>query len=156
MRQRPEPDIAFMRRVHTTLRDLPNWREYPGLYWDQGVFREVYVDRLVRTDTGEPMCETAMCFAGWAVELSPDITWAHDTMALRSMVRNTSDSEPVVLLRADLTTAHDSITGEQLRAAEYARRRLGLTHIQADELFGSDNSLHDLAEIIDRIEKGAL
>ncbi|MBF6062832.1 hypothetical protein IU500_13375 [Nocardia terpenica] len=155
MTPRPEPDIAFMRRVLSVLRGLSNQHEFPGMFWDQVVYREVHYDRFIHTDDGVPTCETAMCFAGWVVELSPDIGWAYDALTLRDNVRGTPDEEPVYL-RADLTTARDPETGQELLADEYAQQRLGLTDRQATALFDSHNTLDDLAEIIDRIETGAL
>ncbi|WP_054812215.1 hypothetical protein [Nocardia arizonensis] len=156
MIRRPAPDIRFATRVLATIADLPNHPRHPGLSWDQGIYRRVEVHEIVHADTGAPVCATALCFAGWVVELDPEVDWAYDTMTLRTRHLAEDTVNPPVRLDWDLTTAVDLATGHRLYAHEYARRRLGLSDIQAETLFSSTNTLDDLAEIIARISGGRL
>lgn len=156
MIRRATPDIRFARKVIDTIASLPDQRRHPGLTWDQEFFRMVDVATIVRADTGAPLCPIAMCVAGWVVELDPDVGWAYDAMTLRTAGLTDDTTMPPVRLDADLTTARDLATGKQLRAAEYAARRLGLSEPQAHEMFHSANTLDELTEIIDRIERGRL
>ncbi|MGW4364567.1 hypothetical protein ACWEKT_02890 [Nocardia takedensis] len=156
MIRRTTPDIRFAMRVLTTIAELPNHPRHPGMSWDQTYFRTVYVGDVVCANNGAPMCATALCFAGWVVELDPDVDWAYDTMTLRNRHFAEDTGRPAVQQDLILTTAVDLATGHLLCADEYAERRLGLTHNQAMTLFQGSNTLDDLAEIIGSISKGAL
>ncbi|MFG1796736.1 hypothetical protein [Nocardia sp. NPDC049149] len=156
MIRRMVPDLRFARRVLDTITTLPDRHRHPGLEWNQDVYRAVDVDAVIHADTGAPVCRTALCFAGWVVQLDPDVDWAYDSMTLRTAGLTDDTTWPPVHLHHDLTTARDLSTGDQLPAREYAKRRLGLSGLQASQLFLGANTLGDLAEIIDRIGKGQL
>ncbi|MEV6324543.1 hypothetical protein AB0M45_25635 [Nocardia sp. NPDC051787] len=156
MIRRAIPDIRMMRRVVDTITTLPDHRRHPGLSWDQTVYREINIHEIVHSDTGAPVCRTALCFAGWVVELDPDVAWAYDSMSLRIAKLTDATVQPPVQLSPDLTTARDLTTGRQLLARDYATRRLGLNTVQANALFLATNTLDDLTEVIDRLEKGVL
>ncbi|WP_067844499.1 hypothetical protein [Nocardia lijiangensis] len=156
MIRRPTPDIRFARRVLGTIRSLPDHSRYPGLGWDQWVYRVVDVRNVVHAEDGTPVCRTTMCFAGWVVELDRDVDWAYDSVTLRTLFLNDDTVSPPIQLSPDLTTARDLTTGANLTAHEYAERRLGLTARQSVELFLATSSLDDLAEALDRIERGTL
>ncbi|MET7771415.1 hypothetical protein [Nocardia sp. NPDC005366] len=156
MIRRLAPDMRFATRVLTTIADLPDHPRHPGLTWDQTYYREVDVEDVVYADNGAPVCATAMCFAGWVVELDPEVDWAYDSMTLRVNELTDHTTSPPITLSAGLTTAVDLSTGHRLYADEYAQRRLGLTSDQAATLFLWSNTLDDLAEIIDRISRGRL
>lgn len=156
MIRRTSPDIRFATQVLTTITDLPNHPRHPGLSWDQTFYREVDVDDVVYADNGAPVCRTALCFAGWVVQLDPEVDWAYDSMTLRIQELTDDTASPPVTRSVSLTTAVDLATGHLLYADEYAQRRLGLTPDQAAALFLWSNSLEDLAEIIGRISRGHL
>ncbi|WP_225728878.1 MULTISPECIES: hypothetical protein [unclassified Nocardia] len=156
MIRRTSPDIRFARTVLDTIRALPNHTRHPGAVWDQWVYREVDIHGLVYADNGATLCRTAMCFAGWTVELDPDVGWVYDTMSLRIAGLVNTSGRQQIRVNPDLTTALDLATGQHLIARDYAQRRLGLTSRQATELFAATNTVDDLAEIIDRIGKGLL
>ncbi|WP_062989863.1 hypothetical protein [Nocardia anaemiae] len=156
MIRRATPDIRFARRVLDTIAHLPDHPHHPGMEWDQRAYRFIHIHDIIHADTGAPVCRTTMCFAGWVVELDPDVAWAYDSMTLRTAGLADDTTCPPVQLAPDLTTARDLTTGRNLRASAYARRRLGLTVRQADELFFATNTLDDLTEAIDRIGKGQL
>ncbi|WP_280455540.1 hypothetical protein [Nocardia brasiliensis] len=149
-------DLRFARRVLDTITALPDHRHHPGLEWHQDVYRAVDVDALIWADNGVPVCRTALCFAGWVVQLDPDVEWAHGSMAIRAAELPDDPARPPVHLPANLTTARDLTTGERLTAREYATRRLGLTELQAGQLFIGANTLDDLTDTIDRFDKGLL
>ncbi|GAA5087213.1 hypothetical protein [Nocardia iowensis] len=156
MIRRAVPDLGFARRVIDTIVALPDQARHPGLEWNQDVYRAVDIDAVIYADTGTPVCRTALCVAGWVVQLDPDVAWAYDSMTLRTAGLTDDTTQPPVQLAADLTTARDLTTGEQLPAREYAKRRLGLTELQAGQLFLGTNTLDDLTEIIEAIDKGRL
>ncbi|WP_109523608.1 MULTISPECIES: hypothetical protein [Nocardia] len=156
MIRRLVPDTRFALRVLTTIADLPDHPRHPGLSWDQTFYRTVDVEEVVHADNGAPVCRTALCFAGWVVQLDPDVDWAYDTMTLRTRHLTDDTVRPPVRLEWDLTTAVDLATGLRLHAHEYAERRLGLSHVQAGALFLGSNSIDDLADVIGRIGRGQL
>ncbi|MFI6045334.1 hypothetical protein ACIA8C_27140 [Nocardia sp. NPDC051321] len=156
MIRRATPDIRFARRVLDTIAALPDQRRHPGLEWSQDVYRAVDIDAVVYADTGTPVCRTALCFAGWVVQLDPDVGWAYDSMTLRTAGLTDDTTRPPVQLEADLTTARNMATGKLLSARVYAKLRLGLTEPQAAQLFLGTNTLEDLTETVEAIDKGRL
>lgn len=90
-------------------------------------------------DQANYRCDTGMCFAGWACELSGG-TWSTgpDGPLSDYLIAEPDDGEDM-FGRWDmrLVTAHNR-----------ARRLLGLDGGQADELFDQDNDLDDLRRMV--------
>lgn len=100
--------------------------------WDQTVWRRK-----------DPVCGTAMCFAGWAVTLAGD-QWASEAVEATE-IRGDDDSFLVKI-------GDDRVQEVDDRAAEL----LGLTYEQVDLLFFSLNDLDDIRLIVGEICEGAL
>lgn len=78
-------------------------------------------------------CETGLCFAGWTAELS-GAKWDDPKDPL----------DPYVVVGDDV-----------VHVSSYARKALGLTGDEAEELFSGFNRLRHLREIVAEFEKEA-
>lgn len=108
-------DIPAMRAVLAQIEAHPET-------WDQSTWR----------------CQTGMCFAGWAAELSPDIQWTLGADAVSD--ESYHDAE----VTFDGCRTHVSFAAESV---------LGLSQDQADLLFASGNTLDEIKTIVDAIEE---
>lgn len=98
--------------------------------WDQ----EFWAKRLI-DDAGNE-CGTAFCCAGWAVKIArPDLEFIWEGRAA-SRVR-----DPAAALTDDIE--------------DVARRLLGLTAAEADNLFNEDNTFDDLCYVVEKIKQRA-
>ncbi len=117
--------------------------------WNQSVWRE-FKERFNRsTKSYEPSCNTAMCLAGWTVELDPKSRWAiTPEMVLEN--RELADcwaTDMAVAAKSDIgrgqfatfTFGKKEIPVISVRAR--AKNALGLNETSAKLLFNGDNDL---------------
>lgn len=96
-------------------------------------------------------CETGMCFAGWAIELSGDAQW---------LFPPNDPWYPYDLAPADgeepdsVAVLDDDTQVPSVSAASRATRILGLTTREASLLFHPGNTLSRIRELIDNIKEG--
>lgn len=84
-------------------------------------------------ETYHTECGTAYCCAGWTVKLArPDLRFIWQGL--------------------DADTVEDPATGLSGGVSDIARRLLGLTVSEADQLFEGDNTLADLQRIVREIK----
>ena len=122
------PNIEALREVLDTIHSTPMQSEtedgiLTSIEWDQEVYRESDSDN----------CSTALCFAGWTVELSRDWQWVspHNDEAQHA-------------------------DGRWASACEAATEILGLTEETADALFHAWNDLGEIGMIVAQIENGEI
>lgn len=112
---------------------------YKGPRWDQEIWRTVN------------LCGTRMCAAGWTNELdarrrNEQDSWVDDGPFLRA------SADEIENFPAYVQDIHDD-NGHWVQVVETpwrARRLLGLTEDQADELFYDTDDIDDLMKVIDR------
>lgn len=104
-------------------RTLAHIEAHPGT-WQQDTYR----------------CETGMCFAGWACELAGG-RWAFPADGARPQY--------LLAVQGDDPREVRFISGHRvIRAADRARRILGLSHGQSLRLFDEDNNLTSLRAMV--------
>lgn len=92
-------------------------------------------------------CETGMCFAGWACELDGG-KWAFPLGA--------GCNNETFLVACDDDDAGDTfeLDGQEVVDVEIrARRILGVTEDQGDELFQADNDILDLRRMVGQLAR---
>lgn len=139
----PVIDVALLRKTLEHIEAHQN-------EWYQGSWR------IPRTTSS---CGTAMCFAGWATEIM-DGEWISRTGEY--VIANEADREWVAgLENGGCDVFGDSMIRErpngrgEIHCSYRARRLLGLSQKQANDLFSGRNDLDDLREIVDRLERAA-
>lgn len=117
------PNIEALEKVYDTIyvRQDDNSKDSQGRYWDQSTWRDY------------DECGTAMCFAGWAIELDPGYSF------------NSHYVNGDILDYVDVTDPE----GFVLTVQQAAREILGLTPEQGTELFLGTNEIEDIRAIID-------
>jgi len=105
--------------------------------WEQKTYRAFLADPIPRTDL-PGRCDTALCVAGWAIELSPEWRWLHE-----APTHDGWDDDLVVP-----ATCPDP-DGNEVDAWEAGTDILGLTGDQANALFDAENSLQTVLAMID-------
>jgi hypothetical protein len=132
-----KPNIAKLEKVYTFI-------EAHQDRWDQSVWRELNDYDGPAADVSTDRCKTAMCFAGWAVELD----------GCRWLERTPGEHGDLLLARkSDSADEVFFIGGKPLTTAlRRARQILGLSHQQAGNLFSGDNSLKDIRAFIDALK----
>lgn len=121
-----EPNEPLLRKT------LEHIQHHPE-HWDQLAYRHfLYPEGVKIRKTINPAieCGTAMCFAGWACDIS-GVTWRDHT-----------------------TSAILDEHGQIKSANDEARDLLGLTDRQAVALFDTGNTIADLERIVDDIIEG--
>lgn len=140
----PDIDIDFLDKVMTQVKAVakePYFDHERGSWmtWDQGDWHvegayRMNLKRVIPeaavTDNGNEACGTAMCFAGWAAELDPNVTWIDPSSAVVRTAEGKLDIET------------------------WATKRLGLTSSQAALLFDAGNSIEDLEDFVTRLKDG--
>ena len=132
--------------------------------WDQGVWRYVSLGsrtpQKVAALKKAPECGTAMCFAGWAAQIS-GCTWAVSTQKLvaEALEENYQVEDTSILATPEeratgLGWYDDDRKAYLVSARDRAKRELGLTEAEANELFAGGNTLTDLRRIITCIKRG--
>jgi hypothetical protein len=112
-----------------------------------------------RTDSGHPIedfpddplneeCDTAGCLAGWVafldrVKWATKHPWMHYGDQVADPDRCTCPPE-----------SRFCICGNHMRVATYAQERLGLSAVEADSLFGPENTVDDLRAGIKALVNG--
>lgn len=151
----PEPNIALLDKVLDQIQLTDEW--------SQGDWRNVINYNEVRDEKAD-RCKTAMCFAGWAVELDGG-KWLYSNKELaRAIINNQTYRTDALHATAEeiraktyYLTDHSLTDGQVpvVDAESRARSILGLTTIEADSLFRGENSLEDLKRIVGDIKSGA-
>jgi hypothetical protein len=78
-------------------------------------------------------CGTSFCFAGWGLVLTDHILRDYEVDGLRYM---------------QLDDSREAVSGDVSSAAA---RELGVTHWDAEDLFGADNTREELGECVAEI-----
>lgn len=161
----PTINVDLLRQVVAHIKVLVTAQtqpEYSGDVWDQNQWRTgaFYSLQAAKLDIRQDRCGTAMCVAGWAIELDaknrkvnpldiwvtgPDDAYAFSVWATPEEIR-----------RAD-GVYHLSGTDQRMvvNAGSRAADLLGLTPYEADTLFnGIDTEIDELEKLVEEIIEG--
>jgi hypothetical protein len=150
-------DAAITQAVieDVTLQELQGRNGIDG--WNQGHWRGVTFDQ-----EGE-VCGTALCFAGWTVQLDAikrgDLTggWLLSDKRLIQLNRDElefTEYEDDLLARDDDDQAYirPNFNGQRLISAKHrARRLLGLDAAEKEQLFAAENTFEMMTRIVTRL-----
>lgn len=139
---RPALNRELLVRVLDTIERNPErhdqdmWRSHTCDYDDTCHCEARYDD--TRVTQHEPRCKTIMCFAGWAAELAGGCWVNEESSALFAEPHDPSEDVSYSASRGIYV----------VEAATRARRLLGLTDEEADELFLECDTLEDIRECV--------
>lgn len=129
-----KPNVDLLDLTLKTIQANPEqWRQASWRTAGNQVEIDEKTGRMIQPVT----CNTAFCFAGWAVQLGSETTpmW-NDRVWLWA--------EP-----------EDQTTALMVCARDRAQRLLGITEDQAEKLFESENRMHDIEHIVEEIKEDA-
>jgi hypothetical protein len=147
----PRPDIPLMRKVFDHIK--VNQELWNQENWAVSLDRDVADGLAVETDH----CGTAYCFAGWVAALD-----GYTHMAYTLDISESGPDARRILPQphepppTGASTALADDDGWTVNVSDYAQARLGLNNYWASGLFDGDNTLKDLEEIINLMERAEI